>query len=103
MPSTNASNFNLPTTSPRIFLLKVTRKNDSQLLESILQNAMVNTNATMVSYSIRQLQRTENDVILEFVIEDNGTSNKHTRNFRYHRTLTAATELVQELMANQNL
>ena len=69
----------------------------SHLLESLLQNAMVNTNATMVSFSVRQLQRTENDVTLELTIEDNGTSNKHTRNFRYHRTLATANETVKEL------
>lgn len=73
----------------------------SLLLNSILNNAMANTNATMVCFSVRELSRSANDIKLEFCIEDNGTSNKHTRNFRYHRTLASVSELVHDLHGEQ--
>ena len=83
--------------------LKGNSKKLYQLLDSLLNNAIENTNATEIAFSVRQLLRTDKDILLEFLIEDNGTANKHTRNFRYHRTLATANEMVASLNGKSEL
>jgi CheY-like chemotaxis protein/HPt (histidine-containing phosphotransfer) domain-containing protein len=48
------------------------RSGVEQVMERILKNAVVNFRATKIMISLKQLLKTDKDILLEFTVEDNG-------------------------------
>lgn len=68
------------------------------LLNLVFGDTILYTGATEISLTVRQLLQTENDVLLEFCLEDNGPNLRaNSRSFKYYRTLASAKQIISEL------
>lgn len=68
-----------------------------QLLRFLLINAVEHANATRIIVSLKQLLKTEKEVLLEFTIEDNGLDYAIQKLFSYKRKLVKIRSLMNEL------
>ena len=67
------------------------------LLEKVLQNTIDHSGASRISFSSRQLLRSGKEILLEFLLEDNGSLDKIKHKFPYFRSIIHARSLIEEL------
>jgi len=68
------------------------------LLHTVFENTIQSASATEISLTVRQLLQTENDVLLEFCLEDNGPNLRaNSRGFKYYRSLARAKQIIADL------
>jgi CheY-like chemotaxis protein len=73
------------------------------LLHTLFKSVLIHSGADEVALSIRQLLQTENDVLLEFCLTDNGTTHKTSKSFKYFRALATAKQLTLEMGGKSEL
>lgn len=69
-----------------------------EVLDLLLANAVIQVKASRIVVSLKQLLKTEDEVLLEFTVEDNGikNSNPHTSFFAYKRSLIRIRGLIEQ-------
>jgi CheY-like chemotaxis protein len=68
------------------------------LLTLIFETTILNAKASEVVLTIRQMLQTDNDILLEFCLQDNGQNSRtQRRGFGYFRALTTAKQLIANL------
>jgi CheY-like chemotaxis protein len=68
------------------------------LLTLIFQTTILNAKAKEVVLTIRQMLQTDNDILLEFCLQDNGQNSRtHSRGFGYFRALATSKQLIADL------
>lgn len=72
------------------------------LLSTLLKNTMEHSGANRISFSIRQLLRSEKEILLEFSLGDNGCVAR-TKKFAYLKSLVIARGLIGELNGKSEL
>src|SRR4029078_3514031 len=73
------------------------------LLGSILKNTIEHSKASSINFSIRQLLRSDKEILLEFSLEDNGCLARSSNKFSYLRSLVVARSLIEELNGKSEL
>lgn len=67
------------------------------LLDMVIQNTIQRTGASRICFSTRQLLRTEKEILLEFLLEDNGPHEKGNHKYPYLRSIISARNLIEEM------
>lgn len=73
------------------------------LLDTVLQNTIRFSGATRVCFSTKQLLKTDTEILVEFLLEDNGKTDKGLRPFTYYRTLVMAKLMIEQLNGKSEL
>jgi CheY-like chemotaxis protein len=82
-------------------LLNGNTKKIKFLLDTVLQNTIMHSGATRICFFTRQLLKTNSDILIEFVLEDNGITAR--RPFIYYRTLVIAKSMINDLDGKSEL
>lgn len=73
------------------------------LIGSIVESTIVNSTAKNISFSVRQLLRTEKEILLEFVLEDDGCFSQPGKKVSYYRSLLKTQYAIEELNGKSEL
>jgi CheY-like chemotaxis protein len=73
------------------------------LLDSILKSTIDNSKATVINFTIRQLLRSEKEILLEFSLEDNGCLSRSPKKFSYLRSFVIVRAVIEELKGKSEL
>ncbi|HEV7621276.1 MAG TPA: response regulator [Flavisolibacter sp.] len=74
-----------------------------KLLNVILENTLTNSKATKVVFSIRQLLHFEKELLIEFLLEDNGCIKQRAGNISYCRSVITAKNLIDAMDGKSEL
>ena len=83
-------------------LLKGNTKKIKFLLDTVLQNAIDFSDASEISFSTRQLLKSGNEILIEFLLQDNG-STPGRKPFSYYRALLRAKSMIEQLHGKSDL
>ena len=62
----------------------------SRLIQTVVQNTISYAKASKICFTTHQLLKSDTEILLEFLLEDNGKTGKGVRPFAYYRTLVSA-------------
>lgn len=94
---------NLLLDSASYIMLKSDARKIEGLIGSIVESTIVNSTAKNISFSVRQLLRTDKDILLEFVLEDDGCLSRSGKKFSYYRSLIKTQSTIEELNGKSEL
>ena len=89
--------------SASYIMLKSDPSKIKMLIGSVVESAIINSTAKNISFSARQLLRTEKEILLEFVLEDDGCLSKSPKKISYYRTLIKTQSTIEELDGKSEL
>lgn len=81
-------------------LLSANIEKMERLMDTVILNAIDNSNASAVEFSIRQLVCSTNEILLEFLLEENSRGPKR---MAYYRAMIHAKGLIEELQGKSEL
>ena len=80
-------------------MLNGNREKIAFLIGSVVQNTISYSKASKISFTTHQLLKSDSEILLEFLLEDNGKTGKGIRPFAYYRTLVNAKAVVFDLIS----
>ncbi|HEU4469463.1 MAG TPA: response regulator [Flavisolibacter sp.] len=83
--------------------LKADRRQIRELLDTVLLNTLTHSGASRIGLFLRQLLRTDREILLEFLLEDDGPPARGARRFAYFRALAHARRLIEALQGKSEL
>lgn len=78
-------------------MLRADKRKIKTLLKSVITSTIDYSAASSIIFSVRQLLKSDKEILLEFSLEDNGSVSKSLDRFSYFRSLVTNRSLIEEL------
>ena len=78
-------------------IIRADKRKIKTLLKSVITSTIDHSAASSIVFSVRQLLKSDKEILLDFSLEDNGSVSKSLDRFSYFRSLVANRSLIEEL------